>query len=234
MIKFNNFDFQNFCSKYSKLNAVNILKVMIKDIFHGKIVVTSSFGAESIVILHLVSKVDRNTPIVFLNTGKLFPETLEYVDEVRDKLELNKIKILNPDPYELKIQDKNNNLYKINPDLCCHLRKVVPLQKALQNYDAWINGRKKFHGFERKNIKQIEKANGLIKINPLYNWDFQDIKKYINDNKLPEHPLIKKGYKSIGCIPCTSKVADDEPQRSGRWNNKKKTECGIHTYNPLI
>ena len=234
MIEFNNFDFQNFCFKYSKLNAVNILKVMIKDIFHNKIVVTSSFGAESVVILHLVSKVDLNTPIIFLNTGKLFPETLEYVNTLRRKLKLNKIKILNPDFEELQIQDEKNDLYKINPDLCCQIRKVIPLQKALKNFDAWINGRKRFHDFERKNIKQIEKVNGLIKINPLYDWSFKDIQNYININKLPEHPLVKKGYKSIGCIPCTSKVTDDEPHRSGRWINNKKTECGIHTFNPLI
>jgi len=234
MIEFNNFDFQNFCFKYSKLNAVNILKVMIKDIFHNKIVVTSSFGAESVVILHLVSKVDLNTPIIFLNTGKLFPETLEYVNTLRRKLKLNKIKILNPDFEELQIQDEKNDLYKMNPDLCCQIRKVIPLKKALKNFDAWINGRKRFHDFERKNIKQIEKVNGLIKINPLYDWSFKDIQNYININKLPEHPLVKKGYKSIGCIPCTSKVADDEAHRSGRWINNKKTECGIHTLNPLI
>ena len=234
MIEFNNFDFQNFCFKYSKLNAVNILKVMIKDIFHNKIVVTSSFGAESVVILHLVSKVDLNTPIIFLNTGKLFPETLEYVNTLRRKLKLNKIKILNPDFEELQIQDEKNDLYKMNPDLCCQIRKVIPLQKALKNFDAWINGRKRFHDFERKNIKQIEKVNGLIKINPLYDWSFKDIQNYININELPEHPLVNKGYKSIGCIPCTSKVTDDEPHRSGRWINNKKTECGIHTFNPLI
>ena len=234
MIEFNNFDFQNFCFKYSKLNAVNILKVMIKDIFHNKIVVTSSFGAESVVILHLVSKVDLNTPIIFLNTGKLFPETLEYVNTLRRKLKLNKIKILNPDFEELQIQDEKNDLYKMNPDLCCQIRKVIPLQKALKNFDAWINGRKRFHDFERKNIKQIEKVNGLIKINPLYDWSFKDIQNYININKLPEHPLVKKGYKSIGCIPCTNKVADDKAHRSGRWINNKKTECGIHTFNPLI
>ena len=234
MKKYNNYDFQKFSEKFSKLKAIDLLKVMIKKIFLKKIVVTSSFGAESVVILHLVSKIDRNIPIIFLDTGKLFPETLIYLKKVKRILNLKNIKIQKPNLEDLKINDSKGVLYKSNPELCCKIRKVLPLEKAIAPYDGWINGRKRFHGLERSNIKKIEKLNNIIKINPLADWTFEKITKYINKYKLPEHPLVKKGYKSIGCLPCSSKIADDEPSRSGRWKSSDKTECGIHTFNPSI
>ena len=234
MTKYNNYDFQKFSDQFSKLEAFELLKIMIKKFFFRKIVVTSSFGAESVVILHLVSKIDKSIPIIFLNTGKLFPETLDYLKNVKKILKLKNIKIQKPDFKDLKLNDPKGNLHKSNPDLCCKIRKVIPLQKAISNYDAWINGRKRFHGSDRKNIRKIEKQNNIIKINPLANWSFKDIASYININSLPVHPLVKKGYKSIGCYPCTTKISDNDPKRGGRWKNSEKTECGIHTYNPLI
>ena len=234
MIKYNNYDFQKFSEQFSKLGTTDLLKVMIKNIFKKKIVVTSSFGAESIVILDLVSKIDKNIPIIFLDTGKLFPETLDYLIKVKKFLNLKNIKIQKPSLKDLKINDVEGNLHKTNPELCCKLRKVIPLEKAINPYEAWINGRKRFHGLERKSIKKIEKLNNIIKINPLADWSFKEINTYIKKNKLPEHPLIKKGYKSIGCLQCTTKIADDEPVRSGRWKDAKKNECGIHVYNPSI
>ena len=234
MIKFNNFDFQNFSKKYSKLSAIKLLEVMVKKIFLKKIAVTSSFGAESVVILHLISKVDKSIPVIFLDTGKLFPETIKYAKTVKKILKLNNIQIHKPELKDLKKYDFQGNLYKKKPNLCCHIRKVLPLQKALKNYDAWINGRKRFQSEDRSNIKKIEKIDGFIKINPLADWEFNKVKNYIKTYKLPEHPLVKKGYKSIGCLPCTSKILDGEPHRSGRWSDNLKTECGIHTYNPTI
>ncbi len=234
MIKYNNYDFQKFSEQFSKLETVDLLKVMIKKIFRKKIVVTSSFGAESIVILDLVASIDKSIPIIFLDTGKLFPETLDYLIKVKKFLNLKNIKIQKPSPRDLKIYDSKRTLYKTDPELCCKIRKVNPLEKAINPYEAWINGRKRFHGLDRKNIKKIEKLNNIIKINPLADWTFKEISNYIKKNKLPEHPLVKKGYKSIGCLPCTTKIADDEPIRSGRWKDLKKNECGIHVYNPSI
>ena len=234
MIKYNNYDFQKFSEQFSKLETVDLLKVMIKKIFRKKIVVTSSFGAESIVILDLVASIDKSIPIIFLDTGKLFPETLDYLIKVKKFLNLKNIKIQKPSPRDLKIYDSKRTLYKTDPELCCKIRKVNPLEKAINPYEAWINGRKRFHGLDRKNIKKIEKLNNIIKINPLADWSFKEINNYIKKNKLPEHPLVKKGYKSIGCLTCTSKIADDEPIRSGRWKDLKKNECGIHVYNPSI
>ena len=234
MIAYNNYDFQKFSEQFSKLNAFNLLKIMIKKIFLKKIVVTSSFGAESIVILHLVSRIDKNIAIIFLNTGKLFPETLEYLNKVKKILNLKNIKVQKPSLKDLRINDPKGLLHKSNPELCCKLRKVVPLEHAIAPYKGWINGRKRFHGLERSNIKKIEKLNSIIKINPLADWNFKKITNYIKKYKLPEHPLVEKGYKSIGCVPCTSKIAEDDSHRSGRWKNLKKNECGIHSYNPSI
>ena len=234
MIKYNNYDFQKFSEKFSKLDAFELLKVMIKRIFSKKIVVTSSFGAESVVILHLVSRIDKNIPIIFLDTGKLFPETLDYLAKLKKLLNLRNIKIQKPKLEDLKINDPKGLLHKSNPELCCKIRKVFPLEKAIAPYEGWINARKRFHGLERSNIKKIEKLNNIIKINPLADWTFEKITNYIRKYKLPEHPLVKKGYKSIGCLPCTSKIADDDNHRSGRWKELKKSECGIHVFNPSI
>ena len=222
----NNFNFQNFYKKYSNLETNKLLKIMIKDVFFKKIAVTSSFGAESAVILHLISKIDNNVPIIFLNTEKLFPETLKYLETIKKKLKLNNIKIFKPDPDYLKKYDVNNDLYKTNPNLCCHIRKVLPLRKSMKSYDAWINGRKRFHGSDRSKLKKIEMINGLIKINPLIDWSFKQIKNYMLSNNLPEHPLLSEGYKSIGCQPCTNKSKDSI--RDGRWSDSLKSECGIH------
>ena len=192
------------------------------------------FPAESIVILDLVSKIDKNIPIIFLDTGKLFPETLDYLIKVKKFLNLKNIKIQKPSLKDLKINDVEGNLHKTNPELCCKLRKVIPLEKAINPYEAWINGRKRFHGLERKSIKKIEKLNNIIKINPLADWSFKEINTYIKNVRKTKNKMPKEGYKSIGCQPCTSKVSDEGTIRSGRWKNSKKNECGIHVYNPSI
>ena len=226
MIKSNKIDFETFNKNYSSFDTEKLLKVSIKNIFYKRIALTSSFGAESAVILHLVSKIDNNIPIIFLNTQKLFPETLKYLKDLKKKLNLKNIKIFKPDKSYIEKYDKNNDLYKTNPDLCCNIRKVIPLKLSMKNYDAWINGRKRFHGSERSNLKKIEMVNGIIKINPLADWPFQKIKNYMINNDLPAHPLVSYGYKSIGCEPCTSKTKDSI--RGGRWVDSLKTECGIH------
>ena len=226
MTKYNNFDIKNFYKKYSNLDSEKLLRIMIKDIFYKKIAVTSSFGAESAVILHLVSQIKKNIPVIFLNTEKLFSETLKYLETIKKKLKLNNIKIFKPDTDYLKKYDVNNDLYKTDPNLCCHIRKVLPLRKSMENYNAWINGRKRFHSTERSNLKKIEIINGLIKINPLVDWSFKKIKNYMINNNLPEHPIVAEGYKSIGCQPCTSKTKDSI--RDGRWSDSLKSECGIH------
>ena len=234
MIMFNNSDFQKLSEEFSKLNSMNLLKVMIKKIFKNKIVLTSSFGSESIVILHMISKIDKNTPIIFIDTGKLFPETLSYAKKVVKLLKLKNILTLKPSNKNLKLKDPKKDLYKKDPDECCKIRKVLPLEKIINNYDAWITGRKRIHGFERKFINKIEKFNNHIKINPLADWSLTKINEYMKKHNLPHHPLVKKGYKSIGCFSCTNQVNYNDSIRTGRWKNVKKNECGIHTFNPSI
>ena len=210
------------------MTTKELLHFYIKKKFKNSIMITSSFGAESIVILHLCSRIEPNIPILFLNTGKLFKETLVYLKRVKKLLKLTNIKIYEPDELDLAKNDPKGKLHLTNTALCCNIRKVEPLKLALRegNYKAWINGRKRFHGKDRNKLKVVEYVNGVCKINPLANWTFKHIENYCEYYKLPKHPLVAKGYMSIGCKPCTSKTKDSI--RDGRWANSMKSECGIH------
>ena len=210
------------------MTTKELLDYYIKKKFKNSIMITSSFGAESIVILHLCSKIVPNIPILFLNTGKLFTATLTYLKRVQKLLKLTNIKIYEPDEIELARNDPKGLLHLTNTALCCKIRKVDPLKLALAegNYKAWINGRKRFHGKDRNKLKVVEYVEGICKINPLADWTFKHIENYCTYYKLPKHPLVAKGYMSIGCQPCTSKTKDSI--RDGRWANSLKTECGIH------
>ena len=210
------------------MTTKELLHYYIKKKFKNRIMITSSFGAESIVILHLCSRIEPNIPILFLNTGKLFTITLTYLNKVKKLLKLTNIKIYEPSNQDLQIHDPKGLLHKTNVSLCCNIRKVEPLKIALKegDYKAWINGRKRFHGKDRKELKKIEYIDGICKINPLADWTFEKLTNYCDYYKLPKHPLVAKGYMSIGCEPCTSKTKDSI--RDGRWSQSLKTECGIH------
>jgi phosphoadenosine phosphosulfate reductase len=188
----------------------------------------SSFGADSAVLLHIVSEVDRGLPVIFLDTGRLFAETLEYRTRLTDLLGLTDVRTVTPDPSRLAANDPHRALWMTNPDLCCHIRKTEPLQRALEGFDAWFTGRKRFQNAQRASLKLFEADGGRIKVNPLASWSIVDLKAYMAEHGLPEHPLVAKGYPSIGCVPCTSRVAVGEDLRAGRWRGLDKTECGIH------
>jgi phosphoadenosine phosphosulfate reductase len=208
-----------------------MLEAVIRDRLAGDLAVVSSFGAESAVLLHLVASVDPAVPVLFLDTGKHFAETLAYRDLLVDRLGLNLV-VLNPDPAELAAKDETGLRWSYDPDGCCEIRKVRPLEKALANFDASFTGRKAFQSSTRANLPRFEidtsDAQGRLKINPLIDWDAGRIEGYFIANDLPRHPLIAQGYPSIGCSPCTSQVAPGEDPRSGRWKGWDKTECGIH------
>ena len=210
------------------MTTKELLHYYIKKKFKNRIMITSSFGAESIVILHLCSRIEPNIPILFLNTGKLFTITLTYLNKVKKLLKLTNIKIYEPSNQDLQIHDPKGLLHKTNVSLCCNIRKVEPLKIALKegDYKAWINGRKRFHGKDREKLKKVEYIDGICKINPLADWTFEKLTNYCDYYKLPKHPLVAKGYMSIGCEPCTSKTKDSI--RDGRWAQSLKTECGIH------
>ena len=210
-------------------SALMAISFSSREKFHNRIAVTSSFGTESAVLLHLVAKINRHIPIFFIDTGKHFKETLEYRDTVAEFLRLDNIVILKPDPEELNFSDPNGNLYQSNPDRCCDIRKVKPLDLAIEGIDAWISGRKRYQNANREDLPIFETGRGeKIKINPLANWNERDIAGYIENNNLPEHPLVAKGFPSIGCEVCTSRVLPGEDARAGRWRGSEKTECGIH------
>jgi phosphoadenosine phosphosulfate reductase len=209
----------------------DMLEGVIRDGLAGDLAVVSSFGAESAALLHLVASVDADVPVLFLDTGKHFPETLAYRDTLAKRLGLNLV-ILNPDAADLAAKDETGLRWSYDPDGCCDIRKVRPLETALANYDASFTGRKSFQSSTRANLPRFEvdtsDAQGRLKINPLIDWDAGQIEGYFIQHDLPRHPLIAQGYPSIGCSPCTTQVAPGEDPRSGRWKGWDKTECGIH------
>ncbi|WOE75949.1 phosphoadenylyl-sulfate reductase [Alterisphingorhabdus coralli] len=211
----------------------DMLASVIRDNLVGDLAVVSSFGAESAVLLHMIAEVDPATPVLFLDTFKHFPETLAYRDELVAHLGLTNLIILTPDAEELAAKDETELRWSYDPDGCCEIRKVKPLAKALAGYDASITGRKGFQSETRAGLPRFEidssDAQGRLKINPLANMSAEDIEAYFEEYALPRHPLVEQGYPSIGCAPCTSKVAPGEDPRSGRWKGWDKTECGIHS-----
>lgn len=195
----------------------------------GRIALLSSFGADSAVLLHLVARADPAMPVLLLDTGKLFPETLAHRDALIAQLGLRDVRSIAPDPVALAARDPFGGLRLLDPDACCALRKTEPLARALAPFDLWLNGRRRAQGGERGALRITEAtAEGKIKVNPLAAWGDAEIAGYAAEHGLPAHPLVISGYASIGCAPCTSPVAPGEAARAGRWRGTGKSECGIH------
>lgn len=213
-------------------DAADMLRSVISDNMAGDLAVVSSFGAESAVLLHMVASIDPSVPVLFLETHKHFPETIAYRDQLIAHLGMTNLVIVEPDAAELAAKDDNGLRWSWDPDGCCEIRKVKPLAKALLRFDASITGRKGFQSSTRAGLPRFEldnsDAEGRLKINPLASWTKADLDAYFEAHDLPRHPLEAEGYPSIGCSPCTTKVAPGEDPRSGRWKGWEKTECGIH------
>jgi len=209
-------------------DAHGILELALKGEFSGKSAVVSSFGAESAVLLHLVAGIDPTTPILFLNTGKLFGETLRYRDRLQDVLGLGDIRSLAPNPADRVRFDPEGVLWSKDTDACCNFRKVIPLKRALEPFAAQITGRKRFQTRERAAMQPVEFFEGRFRFNPLADWTLSELEAYTLKHHLPRHPLVEDGYPSIGCMPCTRRVAAGEDYRAGRWSDEDKDECGIH------
>jgi phosphoadenosine phosphosulfate reductase len=214
--------------KASGRNAQGILELALKEEFPGRTAVVSSFGAESAVLLHMVAEIDPATPILFLNTGKLFGETLRYRDRLQDLLGLGDVRSLAPSREARETLDPQEDLWLKNGDACCQFRKVVPLAHALAPFEAQVTGRKRFQTRERATMQAVEFFDGRFRFNPLWQWTLPELEAYANAHKLPRHPLVEDGYPSIGCMPCTRRVQAGEDYRSGRWADSEKDECGIH------
>ena len=219
-------------ARYRHHSATAVLEHALKDHDLGRVALVSSFGAESVVLLHLVSIIAPETPVLFVDTRMLFAETLDYQREVAEKLNLCDLRTIRANPQRVNFEDPDGTLHQFNTDACCNVRKVEPLERALSEFDGWITGRKRFQGHGREAVEFFESEGDLrIKVNPLAHWDRDDIADYMVNNRLPRHPLVAKGYPSIGCAPCTTPVKEGEDPRAGRWRNTEKVECGIHFIN---
>jgi phosphoadenosine phosphosulfate reductase len=213
-------------------DTVEMLEVLLRENMLGDVAVVSSFGAESAVLLHLIASVDPSVPVLFLETGKHFPETITYKEELRERLSLTDLRELKPDAALLAQKDGNGLRWSFDPDGCCEIRKVFPLKKALAGFDAQFSGRKAFQSSTRNALPRFEVEDGRLKVNPLADWSKERLEAYMVEHDLPAHPLVEQGYPSIGCSPCTSRVAPGEDPRSGRWKGWDKVECGIHSAVP--
>lgn len=215
-------------ARYRDATAETLTAAAIQKEFPNVIALSSSFGAESAVLLHMVASIDRATPVLFLDTGKLFPETHQYRDELVTRLGLTQVQIVTPAANTVAAHDIAGTLWLTNADACCGMRKVAPFDQALKPFQAWITGRKAAQGGARTALDRIELVEGRFKFNPLAHWSNADTADYLEKHDLPLHPLVAHGFRSIGCVPCTSPVKEGEASRAGRWRGREKTECGIH------
>jgi phosphoadenosine phosphosulfate reductase len=214
---------------FDEMDAIGVLRYAVSDVLSEDLAIVSSFGADSSVLLHLVAQVDPAMPVYFLETGKHFAETLDYVETLKQHLGLTNVRAIHPDPRDIARFDPQGVLWETDPDSCCHIRKTEPLEPITEQFGGWVTGRKRFQTRERGVLPHFElTSDDRIKVNPLAYFNDADVNQYKIEHGLPEHPLFHKGYKSIGCAPCTSVVAEGEDPRAGRWRGLNKKECGIH------
>jgi phosphoadenosine phosphosulfate reductase len=215
-------------ARYGERAPEEILEVAINDRFAGAIAAVSSFGADSAVLLDMIARIDPKLPVIFLDTGKHFDETLAYRDQLADDLGLTGLRIVTPREDLLARDDPDGTLHKRDTDACCAIRKVEPMARAVHPFRAWLTGRKRFQAATRAKLPVFEAVGKRIRINPLAGWTTADLAAYMRTHDLRGNPLVAYGYLSIGCFPCTQPVRPGEDARSGRWAGQVKTECGIH------
>jgi phosphoadenosine phosphosulfate reductase len=214
---------------FDEMDGLGVLRQATTELLPGDLAIVSSFGADSAVLLHMVAQVDPSLPVYFLETGKHFAETLAYVETLKQTLGLINVTALSPDARDLARFDPNGDLWETDPDSCCHIRKTEPLDAVLDGFGGWVTGRKRYQTKERGVLPHFElTSDDRIKVNPLAYFSDADVNAYKIAHGLPEHPLFGRGYRSIGCAPCTSVVAEGEDPRAGRWRGLNKKECGIH------
>lgn len=215
-------------ARFAGASPQAVLEAAIRELFPGRLALVSSFGTEAAALLALAADVDKSLPVLFVDTRKLFGETLRYRDDLIDFLGLTDVRTVLPDRALLGRRDPDDMLWRGDADACCHIRKTLPLAGALEGFDAWITGRKRFQSSIRAAIPLFEEQDGWIKVNPLAAWSKADLENEFQRRGLPRHPLEADGFLSVGCYTCTERVAPGADPRSGRWAGKEKTECGIH------
>ncbi|MCO6049469.1 phosphoadenylyl-sulfate reductase [Mesorhizobium sp. RP14(2022)] len=215
-------------ARYGALSPTAIIEASAHELFPGAIAAVSSFGADSAVLLHLIAEVDRDLPVIFLDTGQHFGETFEYRDALVADLGLRNLQVIGPNETALAEVDPKNDLHGRNTEACCAVRKVEPMARAVSPFRAWFTGRKRFQAATRSALNVFEVVGPRLRINPLANWTTADLADYMRKHDLRTNPLVPYGYLSIGCFPCTQPVQPGDDARSGRWAGQAKTECGIH------
>ena len=216
-------------ARFEGVGTLPMLRALFAEGTLGRVAVVSSFGTESAVLLDLVARADRSIPVIFVDTLKMFPETLAYRETLIARLGIENAEVVTPNEDTLRAKDETGLRWSYDPDGCCAIRKVEPLARVKAGLDAWISGRKAFQSVTRQNIPRFEVEDGRLKLNPLGDWVKADLDAYFEERNLPRHPLEAKGFLSVGCAPCTSPVLPGEDPRAGRWRGWDKTECGIHT-----
>lgn len=205
-----------------------VLELVCKRQIAGRAAVLSSFGADSVVLLHQLATVAPDAPVLFLQTGKHFLETLEYRTKLASKLGLTNVIDLKPDSARLRQVDPTGTLHQSDPEACCAIRKVEPLGGVLGEFDVLVTGRRRYQTMTRAALPIAEEDGPRVRVNPLAGWSEDRVEDYVAAHDLPRHPLTQEGYRSIGCAPCTSRTEVWEDARAGRWRGLEKTECGIH------
>jgi phosphoadenylyl-sulfate reductase (thioredoxin) len=215
-------------AQWADADAEDLLRAVLDPALDRKAAAISSFGAEAAVLLHLISRVQPDLPVIFLETGQHFFQTLAYRRELTERLGLTNVRDIAPDAAALTAADPRGDLWRSEPDACCAVRKVEPQARALTGFDTRITGRKRYQNSQRTDLKPFEAADNVLIVNPLAAWSADQIEDWLRDHQLPRHPLVEQGYPSIGCWPCTRAVEAGEDARDGRWAGQEKTECGIH------
>jgi phosphoadenosine phosphosulfate reductase len=221
-------------ARFAGVETLPMLRTLFAEGVLGNVATVSSFGTESAVLLHLIAQADPSVPVIFVDTLKMFPETLEYRDTLVSAFGIENSFTVTPQHDVIAKKDETGLRWSYDPDGCCEIRKVEPMARAKDGLDSWISGRKAFQSVTRQNIPRFEIENGRLKLNPLGDWTKADLEAYFAEHDLPRHPLEAQGYLSIGCEPCTSKVQEGEDPRAGRWRGWDKVECGIHTPIPTV
>jgi len=223
--------------KFALVKATSLLRLAIEDLFPGRIALVSSFGADSAVLLHMIAGIDKRTPVVFVDTGQHFPETLAYRDRMAAEWNLNLVNAL-PRTTLAEHEKQFGLLYIVQPTECCAIRKVEPLMRSIEPFQLLFTGLRREQSPSRANIKKIEEhitpaGKHLKKISLLADWDWAMVEAYAAEHGIPALPLYAQGYTSIGCEPCTAIPEAGADLRSGRWGGKK-LECGIHTFSEKV
>src|SRR5688572_7160976 len=200
------------------------------DTFWPQIALSSSFQTQSMPLLYMASRIRRDLLVLFLDTGYHFWETLTFREQIASGWQLNVLDLYRNSRWDSFARGQTRALPFADPNLCCFMHKVEPMQKAMKDMLAWISGIRRDQTSVRAHAKILElQEDGLIKVNPLLNWTKDDVKRYMEENNLPAHPLLEKGYRSIGCAPCTIAIGVNDDERAGRWSGRSKIECGLHT-----